>query len=248
MSPPSWRWPRILAHRCGGALAPENSLVGLERARAAGCRAVEFDAMLAACGTPVVIHDETLARTTEGAGRVDQTPWSALSELRLRDRDGALTDERLPALHQVLDACQRLGLMANVEIKPSQGRDAQTGQRVAEQVARWAAGAAESPVLSSFSEVALAAAAQAAPGVARALLLELPDDGALTRAHHLGCVALIINVAWLDAAWIAAAHGAGLGIACYTENDAARGRAHLAGGLDALITDWPDRFAAIAQD
>ncbi|MEO8409530.1 MAG: glycerophosphodiester phosphodiesterase family protein, partial [Propionivibrio sp.] len=55
--------PRVIAHRCGGALAPENTLAGLRIAAAMGFEAVEFDVMLSADGSPWLIHDETLART-----------------------------------------------------------------------------------------------------------------------------------------------------------------------------------------
>ena len=63
-------YPRIIAHRCGGALAPENTLAGLRLAARLGCGGVEFDTMLAADGVPVLMHDETLERTTSGCGRV----------------------------------------------------------------------------------------------------------------------------------------------------------------------------------
>ncbi|MGA7479774.1 MAG: glycerophosphodiester phosphodiesterase family protein, partial [Azonexus sp.] len=56
--------PRWIAHRGGGSLAPENTLAGIHLAASFGYRAVEFDVMLSADGTPVLIHDETLERTT----------------------------------------------------------------------------------------------------------------------------------------------------------------------------------------
>ncbi|MDP3036273.1 MAG: glycerophosphodiester phosphodiesterase family protein, partial [Rhodocyclaceae bacterium] len=78
-------YPRIIAHRCGGALAPENSLAGLAIAARLGCRAVEFDVMLTADGVPLLIHDETLRRTTTGRGRVAEM---TLAEIRRFDAGG----------------------------------------------------------------------------------------------------------------------------------------------------------------
>ncbi|HRC61180.1 MAG TPA: glycerophosphodiester phosphodiesterase family protein, partial [Candidatus Propionivibrio aalborgensis] len=78
---PGWTLPRVFAHRCGGALAPENTLAGLRMAAAMGCRAVEFDVMLSADSSPWLIHDETLERTTNGAGRVCDTSDDALRKL-----------------------------------------------------------------------------------------------------------------------------------------------------------------------
>jgi glycerophosphoryl diester phosphodiesterase len=66
--------PRWFAHRGGGSLAPENTLAGIRLAARLGYKAVEFDVMLSGDGTPVLIHDETLERTTNGVGRVCETP------------------------------------------------------------------------------------------------------------------------------------------------------------------------------
>ena len=65
-----WCLPRIVAHRCGGALAPENTLAGLRVAAALGCGGVEFDVQASADGRAVVIHDERLDRTTDRVGPV----------------------------------------------------------------------------------------------------------------------------------------------------------------------------------
>lgn len=242
-----WRWPRVLAHRCGGRLAAENSLRGLELAHAAGCRGVEFDVMLAAGGTPVLMHDETLERTTSGAGRVADTPLHALTVLRLRDAAGRLTDEPVPTFAQALQRCAQLGLAANVEIKPTTGQERETGAAVARAVQAHDVAGAMPPLLSSFSITALEAAANAAPSLSRALLLDTVPDTAISTARDLGCVALVVNVGRLHGALIDAAHAAGLGIACYTENNPAHGAKWLSRGLDALITDRPDRLNAFAS-
>ena len=73
-----WPLPGVFAHRCGGALAPENTLAGLHIAAGLGLRAVEFDVMLSADGSPWLLHDEALARTTNGDGLLCETPDSAL--------------------------------------------------------------------------------------------------------------------------------------------------------------------------
>ncbi|TVO64141.1 glycerophosphodiester phosphodiesterase family protein [Denitromonas ohlonensis] len=238
-----WPWPAVIAHRCGGLLAPENSIEGLVRAQAIGCRGAEFDAMLAACGTPVLMHDETLERTTTGRGRVAQTSWAALSQVALKTRDGSVSAEGVPSLAMALDACLRLGMTPNIEIKPSAGADHATGRVVAEVAAAlWQRSGVTPPLLSSFSPAALAAAALAAPALPRALLLERVQDDSLVVAHALGCVAVVVEQTQLGPQLIAQAHAAGLGIAIYTENDAERGQQSLASGLDGLITDRPERF------
>jgi glycerophosphoryl diester phosphodiesterase len=165
-----WRLPRVFAHRCGGALAPENTLAGLRIAARLGVRAVEFDVMLSADGSPWLIHDETLERTTNGAGRVCETA----DERTVRSSTPVVADtRRLPASRcrrsrRLRALCRQLGLRANVEIKPAAGFEALTGEVVALQVRRlWAN--EELPLVSSFSETALAAARAAVPELAARL-------------------------------------------------------------------------------
>ena len=105
--------PRWFAHRGGGTLAPENTLAGIRLAARMGFKAVEFDVMLSADGTPVLIHDETLERTTSGAGRVCDTSDDALFLL------DAGNGERIPRFSEAAALCREYGLLANIEIKPA---------------------------------------------------------------------------------------------------------------------------------
>lgn len=227
------RLPRFIAHRCGGALAPENTLAGLRAAAARGFRAVEFDVMLSADGTPVLIHDETLERTTNGRGRVCDTPDAVLFAL---DAGGG---ERLPTLAEAAALCGELGLLANVEIKPAAGHEVRTGEVVAAFVGeRWGGG--EAPLLSSFSPAALAAARRVAPRARLGLLYEdVPADwrDALAR---LGGVALHCDAARVRDATLAEAAAAGVPVLCYTVDDAAAARALFARGVAAVFTDRLD--------
>ncbi len=94
----------IIGHRGYAARAPENTLVSLEAALSAGARAVEFDVHVASCGTPVVIHDETLDRTTDGHGPVLR---QTVEQLRTLDAgtwfDPGFAGERIPTLADALD-------------------------------------------------------------------------------------------------------------------------------------------------
>ena len=94
----------IIGHRGYAAQAPENTLVSIEAALTAGARAVEFDVRVACCGTPVVIHDETLDRTTDGEGPVS---GQTVERLRMLDAgawfDPTFAGERIPTLGETLD-------------------------------------------------------------------------------------------------------------------------------------------------
>ena len=235
----SWPLPRVVAHRGGGVLAPENTLAGLCLAAAAGCRGVEFDVMLSADGTPVLIHDEWLERTTTGRGRVADTPDAVLRRLDA----GAWFDpqrfrgEPLPFLDDALDCCERLGLAVNLEIKPAAGHERRTGEAVAAVLAADWRQMLPRLVLSSFSMVALAVAAKALPDSARALLVgALPRDWR-RRCADVGAIAVHAESAalWRDGA--AAVREAGLHLAVYTENDPARFGELVAWGVETVISD-----------
>jgi glycerophosphoryl diester phosphodiesterase len=77
----SWPYPRLVAHRGGGSLAPENTLAAVKLGQSLGYRAHEIDVKLSGDDVPILLHDETLARTTNGKGRAADLPWSALRVL-----------------------------------------------------------------------------------------------------------------------------------------------------------------------
>jgi glycerophosphoryl diester phosphodiesterase len=108
---------RLAAHRGGALLWPENSLRAFRESIALGVDLVEMDVHLSADGEVVVIHDPTLDRTTDATGPVGARTAAELGRVRLRGPDGALTDERVPTLAEVLSlaAPSRVGLL--VELK-----------------------------------------------------------------------------------------------------------------------------------
>jgi glycerophosphoryl diester phosphodiesterase len=232
-----WPFPRLIAHRGGGDRAPENTLAGLAAAAAAGFRAVEFDVMLSADQVPLLIHDETLERTTDGHGRVCDTPVAMLANLDAGSWFGpTFAGEPLPTLATAIAACQRLGLWANIEIKPSAGYEEQTGALVAQQVQELWQGEMQ-PLLSSFSEVALLAAREAAPDLPRAVLLESLRQDWQHRLRIVDAVAVHCAARSLDAAAVSAIHAAQYGLAVYTVNDLGSARRLDKLGVDAVFTD-----------
>jgi len=248
-----WPYPRCLAHRGGGTLAPENTLAALKRGMAAGFRAVEFDVMLARDGVPVLMHDPHLGRTVKGRGNVFDHDAPALAAMDAGSWFGQeYAGEPVPLFAEYAQFCKAHGVWMNIEIKPAPGHDEATGSVVARMAAalfasELAAGdIARAPLLSSFSETALAAARDAAPHMPRALLLDgLPRDWE-RRARALDAVAIHANQRHLTQAEAAAVKAAGFGLFCYTVNDPARARALLDWGVDAFCTDRIDLFGTPA--
>jgi glycerophosphoryl diester phosphodiesterase len=242
-----WPYPNIVAHRGGGKLAPENTLAALHCALDHGFGAVEFDVMLAHDGIPVVLHDPQLGRTVRGIGNVSDI---ASGTLTLLDAGSwfapRFASERVPLLTQFIDFCREHQIWMNVEIKPAPGFEAQTGQTVAALVrARFAdliaAGdIARVPLLSSFSVVALAEAQQVAPDVPRAWLVDRIPRNWQAQARVLAIAALHVNARHVTPELVRSVHQAGIGLFCYTVNDALRARQLFDWGVDAFCTDRID--------
>lgn len=237
---PAWELPRVFAHRCGGALAPENTLAGLPIAAALGYRAVEFDVMLSADSTPWVIHDETLERTTNGNGNVCETADAVLCALDAGAyQHRAFAGEPLPTFDAVARECQALGLFANVEIKPAAGFEGITGEIVARRILElW--GDTQLPLVSSFSEESLVAARSVAPQLPLGYLCVRPPDDWMRRMEGVAAYSLHCAARELDDSVLADARAAGIPVLCFTVNDRLEAEVLFARGVTAVFSDRID--------
>lgn len=244
---PVWRAARFVAHRCGGRLAPENTLAGLRIAAARGFRAVEFDVMLTGDGIPILLHDETLDRTTSGSGPASAASRSLLATLVAnRGFEDAFPDARIPELGAALTLGDELGLAMNVEIKPSPGRETETASVVAQVLADFLRAPDRRgplPLIASFSEAALAIARPRLPELPFALLVDRVPEDWQKKMQRLGCSALHTSSQQSNWDWIAAARQTNVPVRCYTVNDSDTARALFARGVDALFTDALDVFS-----
>jgi len=229
--------PRWFAHRGGGSLAPENTLAGIRLAASMGFRAVEFDVMLNGSGTPVLIHDETLERTTSGRGLVCETPDDRLFAL---DAGGG---ERIPRFAEAASLCRELGLLANVEIKPAAGYEIATAETVARMASEIWHAAPGQVLISSFSLDALAVARDLAPALRRGVLHEQVPGDWLETQRRLGAYSLHCDAALLSDDVLKEAVRRGIPVLCYTVNQAAQAASLLARGVGGLFTDRLDLFA-----
>jgi glycerophosphoryl diester phosphodiesterase len=237
-----WPYPLWLAHRGAGKLAPENTLAAFRVGAGFGFRAFECDVKLSRDGEAFLLHDDTLERTTSGAGSPAAIDWPDLARLDAGAWHSApYAAEPLPRFAQIAAFCQANGCALNVEIKPCPGEEARTGAAVAREAARLWAGALP-PLLSSFKPEALAAARDAEPALPRALLLDTLWDGWWQVAESLDVVAVITNWRLMDRALTERLHGRGWRALVYTVNDEAVARRLIDDGIDGVITDRVDRF------
>lgn len=242
----NWPYPRFIAHRGAGRLAAENTMAAFRLGWECGYRMFEFDVRLAADGRVVLMHDDTLDRTTDGTGPVHARSWEELQQLDAGSwHSPQLAGERIPDLEQLARWLLGRGGLANVEIKAAPGQDAASGSAAAKVAARCWAAAPVPPLLSSFSVRALQAARDVAPELPRGLLLEQPPADVIERALGLGCVALHLEWHSVEADLLQAAHQVGLRVLCYTVNEKTEVARLRSMGVDGLITDSVDTIAAI---
>ncbi len=169
----NWPYPRLIAHRGAGKLAPENTLTAMRVGQAHHYRDGGIRREARADNVAFLMHDATLERTTTGRGRADALPWRELSRLDAGGWHSAqYAGEALPTFTAIARWARAHGVACNVEIKPTPGRERETGAAVALDAQALWRDAEVPPLLSSFSEDALIAARDAVPELPRALLLD----------------------------------------------------------------------------
>lgn len=243
LDPQVWPYPRWIAHRGAGKLAPENTLAAFQLGAKHGYRMFECDAKLSADGVVFLLHDATLERTTNGQGLAGDQPWASLSGLDAGSWHSPLYQgEPLLTLDRVAQFCRLGGHALNIEIKPTPGTEWATGAAVAQRAAQLWQEAPVPPLLTSFQTASLAAAQSVAPSLPRGLLLDTLWAGWLNQAMALDCIAVVAHFSLWDVATLAEVHQAGLRCLSYTVNDEATAQHLLDLGTDGLITDRVDFF------
>lgn len=229
---------RIIAHRGACRVAPENTLAAFRAAIALGADGVELDVQASRDGVPVVIHDVTLERTTDGRGAVHDHTAAGLTAMEAGLWfDPPHPGERLPTLATVLALLAPSGLEVHVELKTARVQTPGLVAAVLDELA--GAGMEGRAVLSSYNHHDLREARRLDPRVACAALtyeaLLEPWEYAVRHGfqglhpHHLT----------VNAELVAGCRAAGLAVRPYTVDDPAEAARLLALGVDGLITNEP---------
>jgi glycerophosphoryl diester phosphodiesterase len=258
---------RYVVHRGGAALWPENTLLAFRNAIALGAQTLEFDVHGTADGDVAVIHDPTVDRTTNGAGAVGRLTVAELRGLRVKTRDGQLTEEWVPTLGEVLALAAPAGVALLVEIKTPgaavvyervgvvkatpgaryEGLEARVLARLRD------AGVAERSIIMAFNPAVIAEVRALAPRQMTALLVErrhvegvrASSTEPVEWAARAGANFLGIHYSVCDASTVAAARAVGIALGVFTVNDEADVRRLAALGVDVIITDRADLVATL---
>ncbi|MBM3504646.1 MAG: glycerophosphoryl diester phosphodiesterase [Alphaproteobacteria bacterium] len=236
------RVPPVIGHRGASGHAPENTLVAIERAATLGARWVEVDAKLTADDVLILMHDDTLERTTNGRGAVAAIPYAEIIKLDAGSWFApAFVGERIPTFAAFVATCQRLGLGANVEIKPCPGRSRATAVAVAEALrGLWSAGTGN-VLVSSFDPEARSVFQVVAPEYPLGLLSSSPPtEAALDAAGRFASIH--VDVKTLTKKEVKRLKSRGVPLLSYTVNEPKIARRLFGWGVDAVFSDVPDRI------
>ena len=260
--------PLVVAHRGFRSIAPENTLLAAQKGFDAGADMWELDVAASSDGVLVVLHDNTLPRTTDAKTRFpSRSPWTVydftLAELKSLDAGSwyaqtdpfmqiavgrvktselaSFKDIKIPTLREALELTKRLGWRVNIEIKDATGFacDAWIVERTAELIKEL--DMVPSVLISSFNHDYLKRMKKAIPEIAVAALIDKPLSDPIQILSDIGAVALNPNEKYLDGATVKALRSAGFGVLPWTVNDASRMKTLLNWGATGLITDFPDK-------
>jgi glycerophosphoryl diester phosphodiesterase len=264
-----------IAHRGARSLAPENTLAAARAALDAGADMWELDVSLTADGIPVLLHDDTLERTSNVADIFpERRPWLvsrfSLAELRRLDFGSwfveldpfrqiaagnlspdacaALRGEAIPTLREALDFTREHRWRVNVEIKfPMQGPadDGVVGQVVA---MIEELGLAEQVIVSSFYHPYLARVKALNPALATgALVHQTPAENPVDILTRLQAVAYHPSRRAILPADIVSLRAQGFDVNVYTVNDEALMQTLIESQASGIITDFPQTLAALLR-
>ena len=216
----------VIAHRTAAALAPENSLPGIRQA--ALCRAdwVELDVRLSRDGELVLMHDESLDRTTSGCGLVADLSLEELRCLRLRNRDGRLhQDSMVPTLKEAVSLARDLGLGLVIEMK-EEGLEGQVAESVS----------GEDCMVTSFYHASLRELSDISSLKTGIIISALPINPIRLALEAEACA---IFAGRVNARLFKEAHQKELAVYAWTVNSREEASWILRLGADGLVTDDP---------
>ena len=238
-----WPYPKWIAHRGAGKLAPENTLAAFKLGASHGYRMFECDVKLSADDVLFLLHDATLERCSNGTGDARSLSWEALAKLDAGSwHSPKFAHEPLAAFENIARFCLDNRYFLNIEIKPTPGLEGETGKAVADSAARLWKDEAVPPLLTSFQTESLRSAQLAQAHLPRGLLLDKWTPGWLESAKELGCVAIVCNYRLWDEATVGLVKTAGMRCLSYTVNDEAPTRKLMQLETDGIITDRVDFF------
>ncbi len=221
----------VIGHRGAAAHAPENTLASFRKALELGADMIELDVHLSSDGELVVIHDDTLERTTDGSGPVSSR---TLAELRELDAGGG---ETVPALKEVIELVGgRCGVDIELKGPGTAGPTAELLRRSVDE----GLSVSSSILVTSFDPVELLEFAPLIPEIRRGILVEGVPEGVVEVGKILAVRTIGLDHRFMTEEVVRECVGGGFEVHAWTVNELERARALIGWGVGAIITDRPE--------
>ncbi|MBN2616449.1 MAG: hypothetical protein JXR71_12215 [Bacteroidales bacterium] len=223
----------IVAHRGASGTQPENTPASFQKALDAGAKALELDVHVCRSGELVVIHDETVNRTTNGKGKIADLTLTELQQL------DAGNGEKIPTLQEVLDLVQGRAQI-NIELKGKH-----TARPVADLIKHNTAENiwhTEDFLISSFYHKELNRFHRLLPEVRIGILYSFRPFFYKAKARKLHAFSLHLSAKMIHPSRVDRIHRQGLQVWVYTVNDTQTLERISDAGADAVFTNFPEQF------
>jgi len=233
--------PLVISHAACAGHAPENTLAGLRLALHMGADAVEVDVHLSADGIPILMHDDSVDRTTDAQGPVASLTLAELRKLDAGARSPfeSFRGEKVPTLAEALELTRGRALLI-IEIKPLDVEGA-----VLEEVRR--AGALDWAMIWSFHPGVVAGARRREPRLPAGLLTHSLSDAIAQQALELGAQGTGVYYQNLTEEGVRLAHRKGLAVHAWTVDQPPDMHRLAAAGVDGIVTNFPDRARSLLR-
>ncbi|MCM3736373.1 glycerophosphodiester phosphodiesterase [Bacillus cytotoxicus] len=230
--------PLIFAHRGVRSTHPENTMIAFQEAERVGAHGIELDVHVSKDGELVVIHDETVDRTTNGTGLVCKQTAQQLQVLDA-GRDSSFHEAKIPTLREVLIWLSTTTLELNIELKTDIIRYPGIEEKAVALVREFHL--SNRIVFSSFNHESVALLADLAPEIPRAILYDEPLADPIVEAKKRQATGLHPNFELLTKEFVQTAQQQGFIFRPYTINEYKDLQKMIDYGVDVIITDWPIR-------
>ena len=242
---------KIIAHRGLSAVAPENTLVAIGSCAENKVKWFETDVDIIADGTPVVIHDSFLDRTTNRTGSIYDLTAEDLEGIDAGAWFGSeYRGQKLPTLAQLVELMNRKELNGNIEIKPNELGAEKVYQLLDAVIAELAKlDEGREVIISSFDHLALAEFKRRAPQYSVAALMgaEMLASNWRTTLELMGADTIHPDAAALTPELVQQMKEAGYMINAWTVNSRARANELLNWGVDGIITDFAHEYVDLEK-
>ncbi|KXI22761.1 glycerophosphodiester phosphodiesterase family protein [Photobacterium sanguinicancri] len=237
----------ISGHRGARALAPENTLAGIKKAAECGATWVEMDVQLSADRVPVMIHDKTVNRCTNGRGSVGKMSLETLKQLDanakfMGDGKDLYIGEQIPTLQEALLLCDQLDITMNLEIKIHRKAEVLPLVEQIVQTVKQLNFPLDKLVFSSFDLGVLTYCKTLYPEVRRGLITSKNRRNMMGKAQDLSLYSIHYAQSKLTESMATKIKTAGLQLHIWTMNEPDKAAMFRSWGVDNIITDYPNKF------